>query len=67
MNSLDSGKGLHAKDRRAKIRPALEKLCTEYVINLRCHICRLTSVVFRRGLIHSLNPRNAGVLIVQLD
>ncbi|KAI0256080.1 hypothetical protein BJV78DRAFT_1117977 [Lactifluus subvellereus] len=43
------GKGLHAQDGRAKIRPALEKLCT------------------RRGLIHSLDPRNAGVLIVQLD
>ncbi|KAI0256077.1 hypothetical protein BJV78DRAFT_1358109 [Lactifluus subvellereus] len=43
------GKGLHAKDGRAKIRPALEKLFTE------------------RDLIHSLDPRNAGVLIVQLD
>jgi hypothetical protein len=38
MNSLDSGKGLHAEDGQAKIRPALEKLFTEYVINLQCHI-----------------------------
>jgi hypothetical protein len=27
----NSGKGLHAKDGKAKIRPALEKLCEEYV------------------------------------
>ncbi|KAI0256078.1 hypothetical protein BJV78DRAFT_1118450 [Lactifluus subvellereus] len=43
------GKGLHAQDGRAKIRPALEELCDE------------------RSLIHSLDPRNAGVLIVHLD
>jgi len=29
--SPNSGKGLHAKDGKAKIRPALEKLCEEYV------------------------------------
>ena len=28
------GKGLHAKDGKAKIRPALEKLCQEYVRDL---------------------------------
>lgn len=27
----DLGKGLHARDGKAKIRPALEKLCREYV------------------------------------
>jgi DNA-nicking Smr family endonuclease len=42
------GKGLHTVDGVAKIRPALEDLCTE------------------RGLNHSLDPTNAGVLIVRL-
>jgi len=42
------GKGLHAEDGVAKIRPALEDLFTE------------------RGLGHSLDPNNAGVLIVRL-
>ncbi|KAI0256070.1 hypothetical protein BJV78DRAFT_1118289 [Lactifluus subvellereus] len=42
------GKGLHAEDGQAKIRPALEELCNE------------------RGLTYSLDPRNAGVLIVQV-
>ena len=33
-NRLDAdlGKGLHAKDGKAKIRPALENLCMEYVV-----------------------------------
>jgi len=43
------GKGLHAEDGVAKIRPALEDLCT------------------KRGLGHSLDPKNAGVLVVRLD
>ncbi|KAI9442246.1 hypothetical protein H4582DRAFT_1809350 [Lactarius indigo] len=43
------GKGLHSDAGGAKIRPALEDLCTEY------------------GLDHSLDPNNAGVLIVRLD
>ena len=38
MNSPDPGKGLHAENGEAKIRPALEKLCNEYVIILRRHI-----------------------------
>ncbi|KAH9083565.1 hypothetical protein EDB83DRAFT_2195988, partial [Lactarius deliciosus] len=42
------GKGLHSDAGRARIRPALEDLCTE------------------RGLGHSLDPHNAGVLIVRL-
>ncbi|KAI9458562.1 hypothetical protein F5148DRAFT_1220426 [Russula earlei] len=41
------GKGLHAKDGKAKIRPALEQLCQ------------------KRKLTYSLDPKNAGVLIVQ--
>jgi DNA-nicking Smr family endonuclease len=41
------GKGLHAKDGKVKIRPALEKLCKE------------------RGLIHYLDPKNAGILVVE--
>ncbi|KAI9463662.1 hypothetical protein BJY52DRAFT_1115514 [Lactarius psammicola] len=43
------GKGLHSDAGGAKIRPALENLCTE------------------RGLDHSLDPHNAGVLVVRLD
>ncbi|KAI0256075.1 hypothetical protein BJV78DRAFT_436718 [Lactifluus subvellereus] len=43
------GKGLHAEDGQAKIRPALEELCN------------------KRGLTHSLDPRNAGVLVVQVS
>ncbi|KAH9083559.1 hypothetical protein EDB83DRAFT_2212617 [Lactarius deliciosus] len=43
------GKGLHSDAGRARIRPALEDLCTE------------------RGLGHSLDPHNAGVLIVRLN
>ncbi|KAH9002042.1 hypothetical protein EDB86DRAFT_2801063 [Lactarius hatsudake] len=43
------GKGLHSDAGGARIRPALEDLCTEY------------------GLDHSLDPNNAGVLIVRLD
>ncbi|KAH9998503.1 hypothetical protein BJV74DRAFT_883189 [Russula compacta] len=39
------GKGLHAQDGKAKIRPALQQLCKE------------------RGLTHTLDSRNAGVLI----
>ncbi len=35
--SSSLGKGLHAKDGKAKIRPALEKLCQEYVGILDCH------------------------------
>jgi hypothetical protein len=31
MVLAELGKGLHAKDGKAKIRPALEKLCQEYV------------------------------------
>ncbi|KAI9463664.1 hypothetical protein BJY52DRAFT_1115667, partial [Lactarius psammicola] len=42
------GKGLHSDSGGAKIRPALENLCTE------------------RGLDHSLDPHNAGVLVVRL-
>lgn len=34
-SSPNPGKGLHAKDGKAKIRPALEKLCQEYVRDLR--------------------------------
>jgi hypothetical protein len=30
VNSLDTGKGLHSDD-GAKLRPAVEKLCVEYV------------------------------------
>jgi len=41
------GKGLHSEAGKAKIRPALEKLCDEH------------------GYAHTLDPRNAGVLIVQ--
>jgi len=43
------GKGLHAEDGVAKIRPALGAYCT------------------KQGLKHSLDPKNAGVLIVRLD
>jgi len=43
------GKGLHAEDGVAKIRPALEEQFT------------------KQGLKHSLDPKNAGVLIVRLD
>ncbi|KAH9176278.1 hypothetical protein EDB89DRAFT_1846555, partial [Lactarius sanguifluus] len=60
------GKGLHSDAGGAKIRPALEDLVTKYV---RCvvsdSIDRPGS--HRRGLIHSLDPYNAGVLIVQLN
>ncbi|KAH9083472.1 hypothetical protein EDB83DRAFT_2309451 [Lactarius deliciosus] len=42
------GKGLHS-DAGARIRPALEDLCT------------------KQGLDHSLDPNNAGVLVVRLD
>jgi len=41
------GKGLHAKDGKPKIRPALEEHCK------------------KRRLSYSLDPANAGVLIVQ--
>ncbi|KAI0298565.1 hypothetical protein BC826DRAFT_998114 [Russula brevipes] len=44
------GQGLHSVDGKAKIRPAVERLCKQY---------------FRRGLQCSLNPSNPGVLIVQ--
>ena len=37
VNSPDPGKGLHAEDGEAKIRPALEKLCNEYVMVLQCY------------------------------
>ncbi|KAH8990545.1 hypothetical protein EDB92DRAFT_1864394 [Lactarius akahatsu] len=43
------GKGLHSDAGGAKIRPALEDLCTE------------------QRLDHSLDPNNAGVLVVRLD
>ncbi|KAI9463667.1 hypothetical protein BJY52DRAFT_1404676 [Lactarius psammicola] len=43
------GKGLHADDGKAKIRPALEDHFTE------------------RGLTHSLDSKNAGVLVVRLN
>jgi DNA-nicking Smr family endonuclease len=43
------GKGLHAEDGVAKIRPALEAHFT------------------KQGLKHSLDPKNAGILIVRLD
>jgi hypothetical protein len=33
--SPNIGKGIHTKDGKAKIRPALEKLCQEYVRDLR--------------------------------
>ncbi|KAH9061326.1 Smr-domain-containing protein [Lactarius vividus] len=42
------GKGLHSDTSGAKIRPALEDLCTE------------------QGLDYSLDPNNAGVLVVRL-
>ncbi|KAH9061242.1 hypothetical protein EDB87DRAFT_1560492 [Lactarius vividus] len=44
------GKGLHSDGGGAKIRPALEDLFTKYV----------------RGLMHLLDPFNAGVLVVRL-
>lgn len=37
-----SGKGLHSEAGKAKIRPALEQLCDEYVNVLECYICVLT-------------------------
>jgi hypothetical protein len=60
----DLGKGLHAKNGKAKIRPALERLCNEYV-----GVIVSTPIILntypRRGLTHCLDPRNAGVLVVQ--
>jgi hypothetical protein len=64
---LASGKGLHSVAGKAKIRPALEAFCAEYVKGLG--IVTLTYVFIlvdiRYGYKPSADPRNAGVLIVQ--
>jgi len=62
---LSPGKGLHSDGGLSKLRPRLAELCDEYVETLWRASCILTSDL-RRELTYSLDPRNAGKLIVRL-
>ena len=66
--SPNLGKGLHTFDGKAKIGPALEEHCEEYVRDPRVlHIyqcCILTLVDLRLGFTCYLDPENSGILIV---
>jgi hypothetical protein len=63
----DLGKGLHSDAGEAKIRSALEDHFTKYVRWIVPLQTDLGSQSHRRGPTHSLDPRNAGVLIVRLQ
>ena len=60
------GQGRHSENGVQKLRPALEKLFDEYVERFFITHCFLT-LTTRRRLRHSLDPGNAGKLIVYLD
>jgi hypothetical protein len=63
------GQGRHSEDGVSKLRPALEELFDEYVGDFHTALFLSTqhSSTSRRRLRYSLDPGNAGKLIVYLD